>query len=116
MNVPDKSQRLIDNLMELNEGATLELVRQRLADGDDPFKIIEDAQQGMRLVGLRYEERQYFISGMMMAGEIFREAMEILQPALAQRVAPNASGHILLGTVRGDIHDIGKNIFSLLLR
>jgi methanogenic corrinoid protein MtbC1 len=51
-----------------------------------------------------------------MAGEIFREAMEIVQPALAQRVQASSSGHILLGTVRGDIHDIGKNIFGLLMR
>jgi methanogenic corrinoid protein MtbC1 len=116
MNVPAKRQLLIDNLLELEEDIVLDLVRRRLADGDDPFQIIEDAQEGMRLVGLRYEQRQYYISGMMMAGEIFREAMEIVQPALAQRVQASSSGHILLGTVRGDIHDIGKNIFGLLMR
>jgi 5-methyltetrahydrofolate--homocysteine methyltransferase len=70
----------------------------------------------MRLVGERYAQGEYYISSMMMAGEIFREVMEIVGPMLAQKATGNASGHILLGTVQGDIHDIGKNIFGILLR
>jgi len=53
---------------------------------------------------------------MMMAGEIFRELMEILSPVLEERTTGKESGHILLGTVQGDIHDIGKNIFSTMVR
>lgn len=107
--------RLIHLVAELNEQATLELVRARLAQNDDPLHIVEDCQEGMRQVGERYERREYYLSGLIMAGEIFREVMEILTPVIEMRFLGNESGVILLGTVQGDIHDIGKNSLSLLL-
>jgi methanogenic corrinoid protein MtbC1 len=116
MNGSDNHSLLIHHLLELEENAVLSQVRQRLQAGDDPFVIIEDAQQAMRLVGERYEQGMYYISSMMMAGEIFREVMEIVEPLLMQKTTGKESGRILLGTVQGDIHDIGKNIFSILLR
>ncbi len=116
MNASDKRALLTQNLVELEENVVLALVGDRLAAGEDPLQILEDAQKGMHLVGERYEQRQYYISGMMMAGEIFREVMELVQPVLQHRLTGSESGHILLGTVQGDIHDIGKNIFSTLLR
>ena len=116
MNATDKSALLIHNLIELEENTVLELTRERLNAGDDPFEIIADAQRAMHLVGERYAERKYFISSMMMAGEIFREVMEIVEPVLVKTSTGNESGHILLGTVQGDIHDIGKNIYEILLR
>jgi methanogenic corrinoid protein MtbC1 len=66
-------------------------------------------------VGARYERREYYLSGLIMAGEIFREVMEILSPIIEVRFSGNETGTILLGTVQGDIHDIGKNNLSLLL-
>jgi methanogenic corrinoid protein MtbC1 len=116
MNASDKHTRLINNLLELEEDAVLAVTRERLEAGDDPLQIIEDAQQALRLVGERYEQGEYYISSMMMAGEIFREVMEIIGPELEQRTTGHTAGHVLLGTVEGDIHDIGKNIFATLLR
>jgi methanogenic corrinoid protein MtbC1 len=116
MNASDKHTLLVNKLADLEEATVLALVRERVQAGDDPFDIIEDAQQAMRRVGERYEQREYYISSMMMAGEIFREVMEIVEPVLAQKATGSASGNILLGTVQGDIHDIGKNIFGILLR
>ena len=116
MKEADKRTSLIDNLVELEENAALALVKAWLEDGGDPLEIIEAAQQAMRLVGVRYEQRQYYISGMMMAGEIFREVMDLVEPELEKNLAGSETGHILLGTVQGDIHDIGKNIFNTLLR
>lgn len=116
MNASDKHTLLINNLLELEEDTVLDLARKRLAEGDDPLEIIEDAQQALRLVGERYEQGEYYISSMMMAGEIFREVMEFLSPVLEERAIGKESGHILLGTVQGDIHDIGKNIFSTMMR
>lgn len=106
---------LIKRVAELREQETLDLVRMRLAQNDDPLRIVEDCQEGMRQVGERYERREYYLSGLIMAGEIFREVMEILTPAIETRFLGNESGVILLGTVQGDIHDIGKNSLSLLL-
>lgn len=116
MNTPDKHRNLINNLLELEEDAVLSQVKERLIAGEDPFEIIDDAQQAMRLVGERYEQGHYYISSMMMAGEIFREVIEIAEPMLMQQATGKTSGVILLGTVQGDIHDIGKNIFQILLR
>jgi 5-methyltetrahydrofolate--homocysteine methyltransferase len=116
MNASDKHALLINSLLELEEDTVLTVVRERLEAGDVPFDIIDDAQQALRLVGERYEHGEYYISSMMMAGEIFREVMEIIGPDLEQRMPGNTSGHILLGTVEGDIHDIGKNIVAMLLR
>ena len=115
MNVTAPSNRVVELLADLEEDAVLELVRQRLAAGDDPLKIIEDCNAGMRAVGERYEQGVYFLSGLIMAGEIFREVMEIAQPALEGHTSKQASGKVLLGTVQGDIHDIGKDMVGMLL-
>jgi methanogenic corrinoid protein MtbC1 len=106
---------LIHHVAELNEQEVLALVQQCLSNGDDPLSVVEDCQEGMRRVGERYEQRQYFLSGLIMAGEIFREVMELIQPVIKEKVRGNESGRILLGTVQGDIHDIGKNIQGMLL-
>jgi methanogenic corrinoid protein MtbC1 len=79
--------------------------------GDDPLRILKDCREGMRQVGLRYERNEYFSAELIMAGEIFREVMGLLQPVVERQV----SGRILLGTVEGDIHDLGKNIVNMLL-
>jgi methanogenic corrinoid protein MtbC1 len=116
VNDDSKQVKLIALITDLAEDATLALVRQRLADGDDPLSIIQDAQQGMRLVGERYEQGQYYISGLIMAGEIFRQVMDLIQPLVEAQPKGEASGTVLIGTVQGDIHDLGKNITTWLLR
>ena len=116
MSVPAELSPLTNFLLELEEDQALGLVKARLAGGEDPLAMIQEAQLGLRLVGERYEQGQYYVMGMMMAGEIFREVMELVEPVITQKTNANASGHILLGTVQGDIHDIGKNIFGVLLR
>jgi methanogenic corrinoid protein MtbC1 len=116
MNAQDNHTLLIEKIKALEEEQVLTLVRARVKAGDDPLKIIENAQEGMRQVGSLYEQREYFISGLMMAGEIFREVMEIVEPVLVTTISGNEAGHILLGTVQGDIHDIGKNIFKTMLQ
>ena len=116
----------------LDEKGSLDAVRARVAAGDDALAVIADCQRGMQCVGEDYQSGKYFISGLIMAGEIFREAMEILEPLLPAP-APidakgdrdsggrgsggrDAAGSVLVCTVRGDIHDIGKSILVTLLR
>jgi methanogenic corrinoid protein MtbC1 len=115
MSENERSSKFITSVANLDEPAVLKMVRQRLDKGDDPLVIVEDCQAGLRVVGERYEQREYFISGLIMAGEIFREVMELVQPIIEAQLSGNESGHILLGTVQGDIHDIGKNNLSMLL-
>ena len=116
MSERDSQMLLINSILELEEDSALRQVKERLESGEDPLRILEEAQEGMRLVGMRYEEGKYYVAGLMMAGEIFREVMELVEPILVQRLSGSESGHILLGTVQGDIHDIGKNIFTTMLR
>jgi methanogenic corrinoid protein MtbC1 len=109
------SAALIATISDLQEATALALVRWRLEAGDDPLLIIEACQEGMRQVGLRYERREYYLAGLIMAGEIFSQVMEMLRPVVQRQISGRASGTILLGTVKGDIHDLGKNIVNMLL-
>jgi methanogenic corrinoid protein MtbC1 len=111
----DLRAELIRRVSDLEEVEALSLVQARLAANDDPLAIVQDCQEGLRQVGERYERREYYLSGLIMAGEIFRQVMELLAPLIQQRFSGHESGVILLGTVAGDIHDIGKNSLSLLL-
>lgn len=103
-------------LADLREGEVLAMVRARSARGDDPLQIIEDCQAGMREVGERYAQRRYYLSGLIMAGEILREVMGIVMPSVETRFSGHTSGRVLLGTVQGDIHDLGKNLLQVLLQ
>lgn len=130
-------ESLVARIAALDEQGSLDAVRARVAAGDDALAIIADCQRGMQCVGEDYQSGKYFISGLIMAGEIFREAMEILEPLLPTPAPSdakgnrdsggrdsgdlNAAGHddagsVLVCTVRGDIHDIGKSILVTLLR
>ncbi len=100
----------------LDEDGVLATVRAGISAGVDPAAIIAACEEGMRLVGEQYEQGEYYLSGLIMAGEILREVLEIARPALAASLAGNASGRVLLGTVKGDIHDIGKAIVQIALR
>src|SRR5450759_2505176 len=91
------------------------LARRRLDAGDDPQALMDECREGMERVGELYERGKYFISALIMAGEIFREAAEILIPRLEVPPRPQNSGTIVIATVKGDIHDIGKNIVITLL-
>ena len=102
-------------VLDLKEIEVLDLVQERLQSGDDPLALVEACEAGMRRVGERYEQGEYFLSALIMAGEIFRNVMELVQPAIEERIRGNESGRILLGTVQYDIHDIGKNIQAVLL-
>ncbi|MEM2939707.1 MAG: corrinoid protein [Candidatus Bathyarchaeia archaeon] len=91
-----------------------ELVNEALSQGIAAVDIIEKGLRiGLEQVGKRYEAGEYFLSELMFAGKLMNDAMEILEPHLKLEKL-EAKGIIVLGTVRGDIHDIGKNIFKML--
>ncbi len=112
----EQDNRLIELVADLKEEKALALVRERLAGGDDPLAVVYDCQEGMKIVGDRYNEGHYFIAGLIMAGEILRQVMELIGPVLHNSSqADKASGTVVLGTVQDDIHDLGKNIVKMLL-
>jgi methanogenic corrinoid protein MtbC1 len=116
MAVTENQEELIALVAELKEDAVLELVRQYMADGVAPLEIIDICHKGMVRVGGRYEQEVYFISGLIMAGEIMRKVGELVLPLIENKITNGDSGSIVLGTVEGDIHFIGKDIFKVLVR
>jgi len=100
----------------LDEPGALEAVRQLVAAGRGPLAIIGETRLGMQDVGDAYQRGEYFISGLIMAGEIFRETIEILTPLMPEATHEGVAGSVLLCTVQGDIHDIGKGLVETLLR
>ena len=78
--------------------------------------ILSTCQQALRMVGERYERKEYYLAALVMAGELFNEVLEVVQPLQEPSEPDVPSGTIVLGTVSGDIHDIGKNVFGTTLR
>jgi methanogenic corrinoid protein MtbC1 len=103
-------------LVELEEERTLGLVPVLLAQGASPLSILNSCQQALKVVGERYERQEYYISGLIMAGELFKEVLDLVQPLYQESPRANTAGTIVLGTVARDIHDIGKNLFATSLR
>lgn len=93
-----------------------ELTEKALAQGVGPREIIKRGlTEGMDIVGRKFEAKEYYIPDMLASAEAVGVAMEILEPYLAQS-GIKAKGKIVMATVKGDLHDIGKNIVSILLR
>ena len=103
-------------LVELDEQRTLALVPELLGQGASPLSILNSCQQALRVVGERYERQEYYISGLIMAGELFKEVLDLVQPLYDESARQETTGTIVLGTVARDIHDIGKNLFATSLR
>ncbi len=108
-------EKLVQLLADLEEEAALAQIREKLDAGQDPLAILEECREGMTLVGKRYEDGEYFVSDLMMAGEIFKQGTDILSTHLVSG-AGEARGKIVIGTVKGDIHDIGKDLVVALLK
>ncbi len=93
-----------------------ELIEKALAQGINPENIIKKGlTEGMNIVGQKYEVGEYFIPDMLASAEAVGAAMEILEPHLAKS-GIKSKGKVIVATVKGDLHDIGKNIVSMLLR
>jgi methanogenic corrinoid protein MtbC1 len=106
---------IAQKLADLEEEAFLNLLRQELDARADPMAILEDCRAGMVLVGKRFEENTYFISDLMMAGELFRQATNLLEPKM-QLSGDASRGKVVVGTVKGDIHNIGKDLVVGMLK
>jgi methanogenic corrinoid protein MtbC1 len=102
-------------LIELEEDKTLTAVKTALAEGVEPLVLVEELRGGMSEIGRRFEENEYYLSELIMSAEIFKEAIELIEPHMG-REAEAGKGTVVIGTVKGDIHDIGKNIVASLLR
>jgi trimethylamine corrinoid protein len=106
---------LTNALADLQEQEALNIVEERLKKGDDPFKILEEARQGMEIVGKRFANSEYFIPDLLYSGEILKGVSELVKPKITQEGEVKKIGKVVFGTVAGDIHDIAKDIVVFML-
>lgn len=108
-------QDLVDALAELREDEALAIVRERLEAGTDPLSIFDDAKRAMEIVGQRFSDAEYFIPELVYAGEILKEIAALVKPKMSAGTEMARLGTVIVGTVAGDIHDIGKDIVVFML-
>ncbi|HCX65040.1 MAG TPA: cobalamin-binding protein, partial [Eubacteriaceae bacterium] len=96
-----------------DENAVAE-VKKQLEEGVAPTEILAACQEGMNLVGQKFEDGEYYVSDLMMSGSIFKQVNDILLPHL-KSADGKSLGKVVLGTVEGDIHDIGKDLVKVML-
>jgi methanogenic corrinoid protein MtbC1 len=111
------SEKLIDAMVNMRETEAMELVKTFMDNGEDPLKILSYCTRAMEIVGQRFEAGDYFLPELLMAGEMLKQISEIVKPKIPSKGAAAAQkkGRVLIGTVQGDIHDIGKDIVTFLL-
>jgi methanogenic corrinoid protein MtbC1 len=110
------AEELVNLLADLKEKESLDNVQSRLKAGEDPMLILQEAQRGMELVGQRFASGEYFIPDLMYSGEILKQISAIVKPHISGgSTQSKKQGKIVLGTVAGDIHDIGKDIVAFML-
>ncbi|MCR3922601.1 MAG: cobalamin-dependent protein [Firmicutes bacterium] len=108
---------LAEALRDLNEDLVNELVEEKLANGVNPIDIIKECNEGIVAVGELFASGHYYLTELMFSAEIMQVVMEKLEPMIAKSSAAEQTiGTFVIGTVSGDIHDIGKNIVVNLLR
>jgi len=104
-----------ESIIGMDKGKVVELTRKALDEGIKPEKLLDEAlNPGMDIVGEEYEKNIRFIPEMLMSAEALRGAMELLKPILTKSELSKA-GKVVMGTVEGDIHDIGKQIVCMML-
>ncbi|MDA8337487.1 MAG: cobalamin-dependent protein [Peptococcaceae bacterium] len=111
-----ESGTLTRALVELNEERVLAAVNERLAAGEDPLAIIKECNEAMVEVGKLFEKKEYYLSELIMSGEIMKGVMAVLEPLPGEVKTGAHEGTVVIGTVKEDIHDIGKNIVVSLLK
>lgn len=108
--------KLSESMITLEKEKVLAAVKEGLDSGIDPLKMVDEARDGLEVVGDKFDQGEYFLMELMRAAQIFQAAAEILNPVIREEYGGvSTKGKVLIGTVAGDIHDLGKNIVKILL-
>lgn len=102
-------------LSDLKEKEALAFVENALAEGVYPMDLMAQAKEGMNIVGQRFANEEYFIPDLVFSGEILKGIVKILEPHLKKGEEDERLGKVIIGTVAGDIHDIGKDLVVFML-
>ena len=110
------NEELVSAMADLDRTKVLEVVRNEIEKGTDPLKIIDGLSKGVEIVGQYFEKKEYFLAELITSGDIFENAFQKLKPILEKSdIVLQTKGKIVIGTVKGDIHDIGKIIVKTIL-
>jgi len=111
------STGLVDAMAKMREHEALDLAEKMLNDGEDPMKVLDLCREAVEIVGKQFEEGKYFLPELVLAGEMLKKISKMAEPFMKQEVEKRTKrlGRVLIGTVQGDIHDIGKDIVTFLL-
>ena len=109
------TERLVAAIAEMREHEAIALAQQLLDDGTDPLAVLGDCRAAMELVGKRFEMGEYFLPELMLSGEMLKQIAALVKPRLQQTTSSEKRVKVVIGTVKGDIHDIGKDIVAFML-
>jgi 5-methyltetrahydrofolate--homocysteine methyltransferase len=114
----DQEKQLVTWLADMNEDEAFALAKKMLLEeGADPLRVLELCRNAMDIVGKRFEQGEYFLPELVLAGEMLENIGAIAKPLIKQAPGsePKKLAKVLIGTVHGDLHDIGKNIVTFML-
>ena len=106
---------LVNAIAEMMDEDAVRIAQELLDEGTPPLEILDACKDGMAIVGRRFEDGEYFVPELILAGEMLRQISDIVKPLLTGSAASAKLGTVVLGTVSGDIHDIGKDIVGFML-
>lgn len=111
----DPGTKLKEALIDFDIEGIVPLAQEALHAGEDPLVLIKNLTEGIQFIGEQFERGELFLSQMVMAAETMKAALEILDPVISKDHSRKSEGKIVIGTVEGDIHDIGKNLVKTIL-
>jgi methanogenic corrinoid protein MtbC1 len=109
------SEQLIKHIAEMQEEEALAFAKELLEAGTPPTQILDDCRVAMTIVGRRFEQGEYFIPELILAGEMLKSISAEVKPHMTSAHDAKKGAKVIVGTVKGDIHDIGKDIVVFML-
>ena len=106
---------LLTAIVEMKEQEAIQLTRNMINSGLDPVEVLNVGTTAMDVIGKRFENGEYFLPHLIMAGEMLKQMADIIKPLIKESTKDKSLGKVLIGTVSGDVHDIGKDIVAFLL-
>jgi len=109
-------EKLIEAIANMQEEEAVKLAQEMLDAGTEPQTVLEACREAMSRIGQRYDEKEYFLPELIIAGEILKQLADLVKPKLKETLTEaRPLGKVVLGTVAGDIHDVGKDIVAFML-
>ncbi len=106
---------LVDLIVDMQEEEAVAQARQMLNSGISPIAVLDECREAMQVVGKKFEEGEFFVPELILAGDIMQAISAEAKPLIQQQNGQEKLGKVVIGTVEGDIHDVGKDIVVMML-